>query len=126
MNTTLSYSNPAELETECLAVVVVDQGEKDKPAPVVLGGNQAVQSAAMELLSSGEVSGKMFETVMVHRPQGLKARRLLLVGGGKAKDFSSFELRKLAGAAVRFLKPKQIRALAFLLPEVSSGIADAA
>ena len=126
MNTTLSYSNPAELETECLAVVVVDQGEKDKPAPVVLGGNQAVQSAAMELLSSGEVSGKMFETVMVHRPQGLKARRLLLVGGGKAKDFSSFELCKLAGAAVRFLKPKQIRALAFLLPEVSSGIADAA
>jgi leucyl aminopeptidase len=125
MKTTLSYSNPAGLETECLAVVVVDQGEKDKPAPTVLGGNQAVQSAASELLASGEVSGKMFETAVIHRPQGLKARRLLLVGGGKAKDFSSSELRKLAGTAVRYLKPKQIRSLVFLLPDIASGAADA-
>jgi len=125
MKTTLSYSNPAEIETECLAVVVVDQGEKDKPAPTVLGVNQGVQNAASELLTSGEVSGKTIETVMVHRPQGVKARRLLLVGGGKAKHFSSLELRKLAGTAVRFLKPKQIRSLAFLLPELPSGAADA-
>jgi leucyl aminopeptidase len=126
MKTTLSFTNPADTETECLAVVVVDQGEKDKPAPAVLGGSQAVQSAVADLLASGEVSGKMFETIMVHRPQSLKARRLLLVGGGKAKDFSSLELRKLAGTAVRFLKPKQIRSLAFLLPDMASGAADAA
>ena len=125
MKTVLSYSNPADVETECLAVVVVDQGEKDKPAPAVLGGNQAVQSAAAELLTSGEVSGKMFETVVIHRPQGLKARRLLLAGGGKAKDFSSSDLRKLAGTALRYLKPKQIRSLALLLPEVPSETADA-
>jgi leucyl aminopeptidase len=124
MKTTLCYANPAETETECLAVVVVDRGEKDKPAPAILGGSQAVQNAASDLLASGEVTAKIFETVMVHRPQGLKAGRLLLVGGGKAKDFSSFELRKLAGTAVRFLKPKQIRSLAFLLPEMTSGAAD--
>jgi leucyl aminopeptidase len=125
MKITLSYANPAETEAECLAVVVVDRGEKDKPAPAILGGSQAVQNAASDLLASGEVTGKILETVMVHRPQGLKARRLLLVGGGKANDFSSFELRKVAGTAVRFLKPKQIRSLAFLLPEVSTGAADA-
>ena len=125
MKTVLSYSNPADVETECLAVVAVDQGEKDKPAPTILGGNQAVQSAAAELLTSGEVSGKMFETVLVHRPQGLKARRLLLVGSGKAKDFSSSDLRKLAGTALRYLKPKQIRSLALLLPDMPSGTADA-
>ena len=125
MKTTLSCAGVADAETECLAVVVVDQGEKDKPAAAILGGNQTVQSAASELLSSGEMSGKMFETVMIHRPQGLKARRLLLVGGGKAKDFSSFELRKLAGTAIRFLKPRKIRSLAFLVPEMASGAADA-
>ncbi|HYY70082.1 MAG TPA: leucyl aminopeptidase [Terriglobales bacterium] len=125
MKTTLSYSDPAELETECLAVVVVDQGEKDKPAPAILSGNPAVQSAAAELLASGEVSGKIFETVMLHRPQCLKARRLLLVGGGKARNFSSFELRKMAGTAVRFIKPKQIRSLALVLPTLGSGNSDA-
>src|ERR1700757_1834606 len=124
MNLTLSYSNPGALETECLAVVVVDQGEKDKPVPAILGGNQAIQNAASDLLSSGEVSGKTLETVMIHRPQGLKARRLLLVGGGKAKDFSTSELRKLAGTAVRYVKPKQIHSLAVLLPDTAPGSAD--
>jgi leucyl aminopeptidase len=47
----------------------------------------------------------------------LKAKRLLLVGGGKAKTFSAAELRKLAGAAARTLKGKNIRSFAFALPE---------
>ncbi len=66
----------------------------------------------------GEVTGKLFETVLLHRPQGLKARRLLLIGGGKAANFSAYELRKLAGTAVRFLKPKSIRGFALLLPDL--------
>jgi len=124
MKTTLSYSNPADFQTECLAVVVVDQGEKDKPAPAILGANQAVQSAAADLVTSGEVSGKALETVVIHNPHGLKARRLLLVGGGQAKDFSSSDLRKVAGTALRFLKPRKIRSLALLLPEMATGAAD--
>jgi leucyl aminopeptidase len=55
----------------------------------------------------------------------LKAKRLLLVGGGKAATFSSFELRKVAGTAVRLLKPKNIRSLAFLVPSLPSGVGDA-
>ncbi len=125
MKTMLSYDDPAQVETECLAAVVVDEGTAEKAAPSLLGGNQAVANAAAELLSSGEVSGKLFETVMVHRPQGLKVRRLLMIGGGKKSNFSSYELRKVAGTAVRFLKPKQIRSLAFLLPGLSSGSVDA-
>src|SRR5256885_403356 len=53
---------------------------------------------------------------MVHRPAGLQAKRLLLVGSGKAKNFSSYELRKVAGTAVRFLKPKSIRSFIFVAP----------
>ncbi len=60
---------------------------------------------------------KLFETTLLHRPAKLKAKRLLLLGGGKAKNFTASELRKLAGAAVRFLKPKGIRSFAFLAPE---------
>ena len=125
MNTVLSSANPAQLESECLAVVVVDDGEKNKPQPRVLASEAALQSAAAEVLASGEVTGKLFETVMVHRPQGLKAKRLLLVGGGRGRSFSSTELRKLAGTAARFVKPKNIRSFAFLTPELPTGVADA-
>ncbi|MBZ5628757.1 MAG: leucyl aminopeptidase [Acidobacteriia bacterium] len=118
MNTMLSFSAPAQLETECLVLPVLDHGEKDKPDARVASNDPALQDAAAELISSGEVTGKIFETVLLHRPQGIRAKRLLLIGGGKAKTFSAYELRRLAGAAVRFLKPKSIRSFAFVLPEL--------
>ncbi len=124
MNTILSFSSAAQLETECLVVPVLDHGDKEKNDPKLAVPDGALQSSAAEVIGAGEVTGKIFETLMLHRPQGLKARRLLLVGGGKAKNFSSFELRKLAGTAVRFLKPKSIKQFAFVLPELPSGIAD--
>jgi leucyl aminopeptidase len=122
MNTKLSPSVPSQLETECLVVVVLDsskedRSEKDKPAPTVECADAAVREAAKEVISSGEVTGKTFETTLLHRPAGLKAKRLLLVGGGKTKNFSAAELRKLAGTAARTLKSKSIRSFAFALPE---------
>ncbi len=117
MKTTLSFIAPSEVETECLAVAVLDQGEKDKPAPVVQSADKAVQAAAADVIASGEVTGKPAETVVVHRPQGLKAKRLLLVGCGKAKGFAHPELRKLAGGAVRLMKSKSVRSLALVAPE---------
>jgi leucyl aminopeptidase len=131
MKTTLSFSTPAEVETECLAVVVLDRAEKDrsekdrtakdKTEVSVETSDNAVREAAAEVMASGEVSGKLFEANLLHRPARLKAKRLLLLGGGKAKDFTSSELRKLAGVAARFLKPKGIRSFAFLAPD--AGIA---
>ncbi|HEV2022943.1 MAG TPA: leucyl aminopeptidase [Terriglobales bacterium] len=120
MKTLLSFSKPAELETECLVAVVLDHGEKDKPAAKI-AGDPAIASAAADAIASGEMTGKAFESVLLHRPQGLKAKRLLLIGGGKAKAFSAYELRLLAGAAARALKPKSIRSFAFAAPKISGG-----
>jgi leucyl aminopeptidase len=126
MKTILSVSAPAEVDTECLAVVVLDRSEKnhsakDKPEVTVASGDSAVSTAAADVIAGGEVSAKLFEATLLHRPAKLKAKRLLLLGGGKAKDFTSSELRKLAGVAVRFLKPKGIRSLAFVAPESIAG-----
>ncbi len=125
MKTNLFLANPAEVETECLAVVVLDRGEKDKTEASVETSDSAVREAAAEVIASGEVTGKIFETNLLHRPAKLKAKRLLLVGGGKARNFSTFELRRMAGAAVRFLKPKGIRSFAFLAPQNGMSAEDA-
>jgi leucyl aminopeptidase len=117
MKTNLFFSNPSEVETDCLAVVVLDRGEKDKTEVSVESGDAAVREAAAEVIASGEVTGKMFETTLLHRPARLKAKRLLLLGGGKAKSFSAFELRRLAGAAVRALKTRGLRSFALLAPQ---------
>jgi leucyl aminopeptidase len=123
MKTILSATSPSKLETECLVVVVLDAADKaatdkagtdkEKPAPSVVCDDAAVVAAAKEVIASGEVAGKSFETTLLHNPEGLKAKRLLLIGGGKAKSFSATELRKLAGAAVRTLKTKNVRSFVF-------------
>jgi leucyl aminopeptidase len=118
MKINLSFSTPAQVETDCLAVVVLDQanGEKDKATVQVSTRDKAVQEAAAEVIRSGEISGKSLETTLLHNPK-LKARRLLLIGGGKANKFTASDLRKVAGTAVRFLKPKGIRSFAFVAPD---------
>jgi leucyl aminopeptidase len=121
MKTTLSLSSPSQVETECLVAVVLDRGEKDKAEPFVATGDKNIQQAAADILAAGDLTGKTFETTWLHKPAGLKAKRLLLIGGGKAKKFTASELRKLAGVAVRALKPRNLRSLAFAVPsEVSA------
>src|SRR5579864_6169295 len=125
MKTKLILIKLAEVESECLAVVVLDHseskasgnGNKEKPVPKVASGDAAVAPAAGEVISSGELTGKSLEMVLLHSPKGLKAKRLLLIGGGKAKDFSAAELRKISGAAVRYMKPRAIRSLSFATPD---------
>ena len=121
MKIILSALNPADLETECLAVVVFDNGDdragKDKHQASVATSDKAIQEAAAEVIARGEVTGKMLETTLVHRPAKLKAKRLLLVGGGKARTFSHSELRRTAGAAARAMKAKTLKSFAFLSPE---------
>ncbi len=129
MKTTLNTATPSQIETECLVVTVLDaaensNGNKDaKPNPQVQTADRAVSDAAADLVASGEVTGKLLETTLLHKPQGLQAKRLLLIGGGPAKKFTSAELRKLAGAAVRGLKAKDLKSFVFVAP---AGIDEAA
>src|SRR5258708_34517342 len=115
----------SEVETECLVTVALDHGDKQKSEPKLASKDSAMEKAMAELVSSGEITGKAMEAVMLHRPQGLKAGRLLVIGGGKAKTFNHVELRKAAGTAIRFLKTKMIKSCAFALPERPTGAEDA-
>jgi leucyl aminopeptidase len=130
MKTTLNTATPSQIETECLVVSVLDaagnnNGDKsDKHDPQIQSDDKAVRDAAADLIASGEVTGKMLEIALLHKPSGLKAKRLMLIGGGKAKNFSSYELRKLAGAAVRNLKAKDLKSFAFVAPNSWTGKAD--
>ena len=122
MKITISPSTPAQLETEALVAVVLDHSEpggndKDKkPELKIACADPAVQSVAADLLASGEVTGKALEANLMHRPVTLMAKRLLLVSGGSASKFSAYDLRRVAGTAVRALKSRGIRSIAFASP----------
>jgi leucyl aminopeptidase len=69
------------------------------------------------LYASGEIKGKRLEFTLLHNLNGYQARRVLIAGAGKREKFDAAALRKLAGAAVRFLSGKGIAALAFALDD---------
>src|ERR1700681_260147 len=122
MKTNLAFSVPAEVETECLVAIVLDKtenrgSERDKPQVSIETSDTPVKDAGAEVIASGESTGKIFETTLLHHPAKLKAKRLLLLGGGKSRTFSAFDLRRLAGSSVRTLKAKGLRSFAFLAPE---------
>jgi leucyl aminopeptidase len=117
MKTELSSLAPASFETEMLVVFAINKADKkDKqadPQIELLTPDEAVTSAAAKAVSGREFTAGSCETLLLHQPAGLKAARLLIVGVSRP---TPAELRKAAGTAVRFAKPRGIRSLTLLLP----------
>ena len=124
MKTELRYGNAAEVESELLVVFAVNTADKKKaetePKLALLSEDAALAKAAEPIFAGHEFAAGSCETLLLHAPAGLKARRLLLVGLGQAPGADGKsdvnELRKASGAAVRFAKPRKIRSLALVLP----------
>lgn len=124
MQTELTFAKLSEIKTELLAVVAADaqtaKGPDARPLPVLLTSDAAVKAAAEAVLASGEYKGGANETLLLHAPAGLAAKRLLLVGAGKLAKATVHTVRNAAGTAARFAKPRGIRELSFVLPEAET------
>ena len=115
MQITLEAKPFATLETDALVSYVFE--ETDPVQGRVLELDQAANGLLRSLAKSGELTGKTLEMTLIHAPAGLKAARLLLVGAGKREQFTSATLRKIAGAALRYLKARSVKRFAFLIRE---------
>jgi leucyl aminopeptidase len=74
-----------------------------------------------QLQAAGELTGKMFECTLLHGPVGLAASKLLVVGAGKHEKFIETHTRHLVGAAVRYLRSRGVRELAWILGSAGPG-----
>jgi leucyl aminopeptidase len=117
METTLQSRAIDEVNLETL---VVPCFERD-PAPSALepetarAADERTGGLISELYASGEFTGKSLDWVVLHRPNGLACKRLVVIGCGKQDKFNSAELRKVAGAALRTMKGKSARQIGFVL-----------
>ena len=99
-----------ELSADALVFICFEPEEKHSDPPLSLQDGWLAG-----LRESGEFSGKLYEVAVLHKPSGLAAKRLVLIGGGKREKFSAVEARRVAGTLVRTLRPKGIRKLALVL-----------
>ena len=129
MKTELLFTPTAASQTELLVVFAADNStskEKDaKPEIALLTADEAIRKAASYVLTTGEFKAESNETLLLHAPEELVAARLLIVGLGKAAKATPHDLRKAAGIAVRFAKPRGIRSLAVAAPanfDIAQGV----
>ncbi len=116
-----SFTSIPEIATELLAVLAVDtqaaEGRDVKPQPTLLTSDPAMLAAAAQVLETGEYKAGANETVLLHAPAGVAAKRLLIVGLGRQAKATMHSVREAAGTAVRFAKPRGIREIVLVLPE---------
>jgi leucyl aminopeptidase len=115
MQITLETKPFTAIETDALVSYVFE--ETDPVQGRIAEVDQSAGGLLRKLAKSGELTGKTLEFTLVHSPSGLKAARLLLVGAGKREQFNSATLRKIAGAALRYLKSRSVKHFAFLVRE---------
>jgi len=124
MRTELSFTPIAGIQTELLAVLAADtqttKGPDARPQPTLLAKDPAVEAAAAAVLATGEYKAGVTETVLLHAPAGIAAKRLLIVGLGKLAKATVHSVRDAAGTAVRFAKPRGIREVVLALPDSDS------
>ncbi len=62
-----------------------------------------------KIIKSGDMDGKSGQTLMLYNISGINAKRLLLIGCGKEKDFDHKQFRKVIHAANQALKNSSVR-----------------
>src|SRR5580658_1340423 len=128
----IDFRNENLAEAAGSAMVVF--GFEDDPAGTgtAAGLPESARSLIEELKQSGELKGKPYETTLIHRPGGLAARLLLVIGAGKEEKYKPALLRRLAGAAVRHLRSRGVHNLVWALapkfrgPEVVQALVEGA
>src|ERR1700723_4123723 len=105
----------SSIHADALVTYIFDDDQKIEG--VLVDIDSAMDGRIAALAASGEITGKSLATVMLHFPEGMDAKRLLRVGAGKGGKFTTGDLRKIAGTALRYLKSRGVKKFVFLARE---------
>lgn len=115
MEFSIKNGNPEKLRTDCLVVGVFEGRKLSDSAKQV---DEAANKAISAVLKSGDMEGKLASTLVLHQLPNVAATRVLLVGLGKAAEFTERHYRQVVRAAIKAL-PKGVQNVGFTLTEVS-------
>ena len=85
MNIQFQRESPASLAMPAVVVYCFEDDPLASGTVALLP--QETRSLLAELKESGELKGKAYERTLVHRPAGVAAQKLLVVGAGKKEQF---------------------------------------
>ena len=87
-----------KINSDCIAVVVWNKGSLSQEAQLA---DKMTNKGISKIIHSGDFTGKLGQTQLVHNPIGLKSKRLLLLGGGESKKLDAKNVAKMLAAGLR-------------------------
>ena len=103
MNITVQQGEIQKREDEA---VIVNLFEGTQPTGATKAVDDALGGLISSAIDSGDFKGKKDETLLLYSGGRIAARRILVVGLGKQKDFNIEAVRQASGAAARALQGK--------------------
>ena len=101
-----------QLQTACLIVGIGEKGELSGPAQQL---DKASGGAISQIVEAGDIRGKTAETLLLQQLPGIQAKRVLLLGLGKAEERKEAGFKKSVAAALASLKAIRVSEAAFAL-----------
>lgn len=105
----IQSGNPAEIQTECLVIPVCEDAEIHVD-PVLVQTIHLIENIR-------EFTGGKEDEVILYRPQGLGAERVMFVGIGRQEKIDAECLRRASGLAVKTCIRKNIENMVFCSPD---------
>ncbi|OOF37750.1 leucyl aminopeptidase [Rodentibacter heidelbergensis] len=100
---------------ECLIIGVYENSEFSKSFNEI---DLATQGYLNGLIQSGELTGKLGQTLLLRDLNGLAAKRILIIGCGKKGELSERQYKQLIQAMLKALKESNIREAVCYLTEL--------
>lgn len=110
-----------EITSDCLVVAVLDGGPL---SPAVKAIDEAGNGAISGMIDSGDIATGAGKTTMIHNPAAIAAKRLLLVGLGKAGKLTLARFNEACQKAGKVLRDHPIRSCHAILHDIEFDGAD--
>ena len=117
MKVTVDSRAPGEANVDLIAVPIAnEEARRSRLAPRIGAIDRAFGGAIKNLVAMGDFTGKAGQVALLYPNRQRKAKRLLLVGVGDAKNVDAETLRKAAGHAVSRAQGSKATRVAIAVP----------
>ena len=126
MDIQTSAGSCRKADVQALAIAIFKDEKADEG--VLRDLDAATGGIIRSVIESEEFKGKEGETTYIHLAdsgEGIKAKRLLLVGAGEREDYKLAQVSQMAGTAARALRARNIKSVG-LIPRAPEGTEESA
>jgi leucyl aminopeptidase len=112
MHFSAKVSNPATITTDCIVAGIFD----DNTQPEATNALDAASGKALaKIVSAGDINGKLGQVLLLQKVNGIRAKRVLLVGCGKSKDLDAKKYAAILRNTYRALRQHNLASAALTL-----------